>query len=118
MDPATGLASDEAGRDPDFHAPEVDPAKAAERRVEDPPRRRRQLRLRTLMLIIALMAVCMGVLLDPILAPLVVGVLGVFGIGLGVMAAAMGLGLLGFGLCAAGARTLGWLRRAGRWPDE
>ena len=118
MDAAPGLASDDAGRDPNFHAPEVGPAKAAGPRVGDPQRRRRQFRLRTVMLVIALAAVWMGVLLDPNVAPLVLVVLGAFGIGLGVMALAMGLGLLGFGLFAAGERTLGWLRRAVRWPDE
>ena len=37
---------------------------------------------------------------------------------LGLFGAAMGLGLLGFGLCAAGDRFVGWLRRGARWPEE
>src|SRR5262245_45278816 len=115
MDSATGLASDEAGRDPYFHAVDVTPAKAVGPRVDDPQRRRRQFRLRTVMLVIALVAVWIGVLLDANVAPLVLGLLGGFGIGLGVMAAAMVLGILGFGLFAASERVLGWLRRASRW---
>jgi hypothetical protein len=118
MDPATRLASDDAGRDPYFHAADVRAAKAAGPRVEDPQRHRRQFRLRTVMVVIALVAVWMGVLLDPNVAPLVLGLLGAFGISLGVMAAAMVLGILGFGVFAAGARVLGWLRRASRWPDS
>ena len=37
---------------------------------------------------------------------------------LAVVATAMGLGLLGFGLCTAGERAIGWLRRTARWPEE
>jgi hypothetical protein len=118
MDPATGLASDDAGRDRYFHAADVRAAKVVGPRVDDPQRRRRQFRLRTVMMVIALVAVWMGVLLDPNVAPLVLGLLGAFGIALGVMVAAMVLGILGFGLFAAGERVMGWLRRASRWPDE
>ena len=34
------------------------------------------------------------------------------------MGAAMGLGLVGFGLFAAVDRLLGVIRRASHWPDE
>jgi hypothetical protein len=70
------------------------------------------------MLAIALVAVSMGVLLDPNVAPLVWVLLGAFGIGLTVVGVAMVLGLLGFGLCTVGDRLIGWLCRAARWPDE
>jgi hypothetical protein len=60
----------------------------------------------------------MGVLLDPNVAPLVLMLLGALGIGLGVLAAGMALGILGFGLCAVGERVLGCLRRASSWPDD
>src|SRR5436309_1629416 len=98
---ATGLAGDDGGRDPYFHAAEVGPAKSSGPRVHDPQRRRRQFRTRTLMLVVALVAVWMGVLLDPNVCPLVLMLGAAFGLTLGLMVATMGLGLLGFGLFAA-----------------
>jgi fatty acid desaturase len=87
-------------------------------RLGDPQQRRRQFRMRTVMLVIALVAVWMGVLLDPHIGPLVLLLVGAIAIGTAVMGVAMALGLLGFGLVAAGGRLAGWLRRAARWPDE
>jgi hypothetical protein len=118
MDAATGLASDDAGSDPYFRAEDVGAAKAAGPRADDPQRRRRQFRLRTGMSAIALVALAMGILLDPNLAPLALMLLGAFGTGLGVLAAGMALGILGFGFCAAGERAVSWLRRAATWPDD
>jgi hypothetical protein len=80
--------------------------------------RRRRFRTRSLIMVIALTAVWMGVLLDPQVGPLVLLLSGAFGITLAVMGVAMVLGLLGFGLCSACGRALGWLRRASQWPDE
>jgi len=80
--------------------------------------RRQRFRIRSSMLVIALTAVWMGVLLDPRVSPLVLLLLGAFGIALAVMGVAMGLGLLGFGLCTACDWAVGWLRRASHWPDE
>jgi len=114
MDPATELADDDPGHDPYFAAADVGSAKRRTARAVDPERRRRQFRMRTLMLVIALVAVS----LDPNVGPLVLGVLAAFAMTLGLMGAAMGLGLLGFGLSMAGGRVIGWLRRASRWPDE
>jgi hypothetical protein len=118
MDAPTGLVSDDASGDPYFRAQDVGVAKAAGPRADDPQWRRRQFRLRTGMSAIALVAISMGILLDPNLAPLGLMLLGAFGVGLGVLAAGMTLGILGFGLCAAGERALGWLRRAASWPDS
>ena len=58
------------------------------------------------------------VLVDPNIGPLVLLALGAFGMTLGVMGAAMGLGLLDFGLFAAGDRIIGWFRRGSTWPDS
>ena len=80
--------------------------------------RRRQFRTRSLMLLIVLAAVWMGILLDPQVGPLVLLLVGAFGITLAVMGVAMGLGLLGFGLCTACDWMVAWLRRASRWPNE
>jgi hypothetical protein len=116
MNPAHGLAGDDAGGDPYFHAWDVGPDKAGPR-GGDPQRRRRQFRTRTLMLIVALAAVWMGVLLDPNVGPIVLMALAAFGLTLGLMGTAIVLGILGFGLCTAGGRAWGWLRSASRWPD-
>ena len=70
------------------------------------------------MMAVVLAAVWLGVLLDPQVGPLVAFLLGGFGVTLAVMGVAMGLGLLGFGLCAATDRLLGVIRRASHWPDE
>jgi hypothetical protein len=67
---------------------------------------------------IVVATVWLGILLDPQIGPVVMLLLGGFGIALAVLAAAMGLGLLGFGLFAAADRLLTMIRRASRWPDE
>src|SRR5262249_20675139 len=117
MNSYTGWTQSHGGSDPDFQA-EVGPPKTTDEPLPGVVLRRRQFRLRTLMLVIALAAVGMGLLLDPNIAPLTWLFLGAFGIALAVMALAMGLGLLGFGLCTVGDRFLGWLRRSARWPDS
>jgi hypothetical protein len=81
-------------------------------------RRRRQFRIRSIMLAVALVALWMWVLLDPFIGPLMLAVLMWIGGTLAVVAAAMGLGLLGFGVCTAGERMIGWLRRASSWPED
>jgi hypothetical protein len=118
MNVASERVGCDEGRDPYFHAADVGPAKSTGTGPPDPERRRRQFQTRTSILVVALAAVWIGVLLDPRLGPLVLMVLAVFGMTLGVVGAAMGLGLLGFGLFAAGDRVIGWLRNASRWPDE
>jgi hypothetical protein len=80
--------------------------------------RRRQFRRMSLILLIALIAVWLGVLVDPQIGLLMVYVMGAFGVALTVMAMAMGLGFLGFGIFAAGDRLAGWVRRASQWPEE
>ncbi len=80
--------------------------------------RRRRFRIRSLSLVVALAAVWMGVLLDPYVGPLVLLLMGAFGIALAVMGVGIALGLLGFGLCSACDRAVGWLRRSSQWPDE
>jgi hypothetical protein len=65
-----------------------------------------------------LVVVWVGVLIDPRIGPTVHFLLAAFGAVVGLFGAAMGLGLLGFGLCTAGDRVIGWLRRGARWPEE
>ena len=70
------------------------------------------------MLAVALVAVWLWVLLDPFIGALVLAVLMWIAGTLAFVATAMGLGLLGFGLCTAGERMIGWLRRAASWPED
>jgi hypothetical protein len=80
--------------------------------------RRARFRMRSLMIFVALAALCASVLGNAEIAPVVLLFLGLFAVALTVMGVAMGLGLLGFGFVAAGDQVIGWLRRAVRWPDE
>jgi hypothetical protein len=75
-------------------------------------------RTRSLVLLLALSAVWFAVLIDPRLGPLALYIAGAFLVALAVMATAMGLGLLGFGIFAAGDRLVSWVRRASQWPEE
>lgn len=115
MDTAARPTGYDPESDPYFQVSDVGPAK------EPAPasgRGRRAYRRRMAVLGAMLAVVWLGVLLDPRVGPLVLLVLAAFGAVLGLFAGAMGLGLLGFGLCAAGDRFIGWLRRGTRWPDE
>ncbi len=119
MNPATRPTDDDPGRDPYFRAEHVGPDKARSGgQAHRPERRRRRFRARTILLIAALVSAWSVVLVDPNIGPLVRFALGAFGMTLGVMGAAMGLGLLGFGLFAAGDRIIGWFRRGSTWPDS
>jgi hypothetical protein len=80
--------------------------------------RKHQFQTRTLMLAIMLAAVWMGLLVDPSIGPLVLLLSGAFALTLLVMAIAIGLGLVGFGVCSVCDRAIGWLRRTSQWPDE
>jgi hypothetical protein len=80
--------------------------------------RRRTFRPRSFILLIALAAVWLDVLIDPHIGPLTLYIMGAFGLALAVMAVAMGLGFLGFGIFAVSTRLAGWVRRASQWPEE
>ena len=70
------------------------------------------------MLAVALVAVWLWVLLDPFIGTLVLAVVMWIAGTVAFVAAAVGLGLLGFGLCTVGERMIGWLRRAASWPED
>ena len=80
-------------------------------------RRRRQYRVRTLSLAIPVAAVWIGMMLDPILGPMVAGVLGRLAVGAGIMLGAWLLGAFGLALLAVGDRALAWVRCVSRWPE-
>jgi hypothetical protein len=65
-----------------------------------------------------LAVLCVDCLFDPTLGPLILGLVAAVGMGLGVMAGAMALGTVGYGLFAAGDRVVTWLRRGTRWDDD
>ncbi len=65
-----------------------------------------------------LLALWLGLLLDPMVGPLLLGVLMSFGLTLVVIMGAMGLGIMGVGLFAAGDHVIAWLRQGTRWPEQ
>ncbi len=71
-----------------------------------------------MMLVVALVAVWLWILLDPVIGSLALQILAYYVATLVLVATAMGLGLVGFGLCTAGGRLIGWLRRRSSWPEE
>jgi hypothetical protein len=117
MDPTTRPAGDDAGHDPYFQVTDVGPAKASAATSGD-ARGRRPFRRRMAVLGAVLVVVWVGVLIDPRIGPTVLFLLAAFGAVVGLFGAAMGLGLLGFGLCTAGDRVIARLRRGARWPEE
>jgi hypothetical protein len=115
MDSATRPGEYSGSHDPYFQPMEVGPAKEPAPRGELGRRSYRR-RLGTLGGLLAI--VWLGVLIDPSLGPMLLGVAALFGAVLGLFAAAMALGLVGFGVCTAGDRFIAWLRRGARWPEE
>jgi hypothetical protein len=79
---------------------------------------RRQFRTRSLVLLIILAAVWLIVLVDPHIGPLALYVVGAFGVALAVMAVAMGLGFLGFGIFAVSDWLVRWIHRTSQWPEQ
>jgi hypothetical protein len=118
MSSADEQAGNDVSRDPYFTAGVVDPCKPSGPRLGESRWRSRRFRTRTMLIAVVLAAVWIRVLLDPHVELLVAFLLGGVGIALALMGAAMGLGLVGFGLFAAVDRLLGVFRRAAHWPDE
>jgi hypothetical protein len=81
-------------------------------------RDQRQFRMRSLILLITLAALWLELLVDAQIGPLVLYVVGAFGVALVVMAVAMALGFLGFGIFAVSDRLAGFFHRASNWPEE
>jgi hypothetical protein len=79
---------------------------------------RRRFGVRLWVLAVVLVLVWVSLLVDPHVGPLLLSLLGAFGVSLGVIGSAMGLGLLGFGVFAGIVRFARWLRGLSQWPDE
>lgn len=78
-------------------------------------RRRRQYRLSSLILVVALVAVGMGLLRMPGVGFLVLAILAGLGMTLGILLGAMALGWLGCGLFALFDRLVHWSRKEPEW---
>lgn len=92
---------------------EPDPAEDARR-----GRRRAGMRRRSVLMIVGLVALVAVLAADSGLLRVVVGFVAFPFLGLAIVAGAGLLGLVGYGLFAAGDRVVAAYRRAGRWPDE
>ncbi len=75
------------------------------------PRRPFQYRIRTLSVAVVVLAVWLGLALDPNTRPLVLGLFGVILFGVGFLLAAVVLGALGCGLFAVGETVARWIFR-------
>ena len=67
---------------------------------------------------LVLLAIWLGLLLDPMAGPLILCILMAFGLTLALIVGTMGLGIMGFGLFAAGDHVIAWLRQGSRWPEH
>ena len=80
-------------------------------------RQRSRPRVRIWVVSLVLLAFWLGLLLDPMVGPLILAVLMAFGLTLAVMVGTMGLGIMGCGLFAAGDHFIGWLRHGSRTTE-
>ena len=78
----------------------------------------RRFRVRIWVVSLVLLVLWLGLLLDPMVGPLILGVLIAFGLTLALIVGTMGLGIMGFGLFAAGDHVIAWLRQGSRWPEH
>jgi hypothetical protein len=106
--------------DPDFSSRQVVWRKSARGSRHDQEERHPYLRLQARIWVVSLvlLALLAGLLFDPMVGPLIVGVLMALGLTLVVLLGTMGLGIMGFGLFAAGEHVIAWLRQGTRWPDQ
>ena len=113
-----------------WHDPDFSPRQIAGRKSErgstsggswnDPggKQRSRRFRVRIWVVSLVLLAIWLGLLLDPMAGPLILGILMAFGLTLALIVGTMGLGIMGFGLFAAGDHVIAWLRQGSRWPEH
>jgi hypothetical protein len=60
----------------------------------------------------------LGLLLDPMVGPLLLALLAAFTFTLSIVLGAMGLGMAGMVIHSGSVRLLSWIQRKARWPDE
>jgi hypothetical protein len=125
MDQEPARAFPDPWHDPDFSSRQVVGRKSEldlTSRGSWPDQERRQrsrrFRVRIWAVSLVLLALWVGLLLDPMVGPLLLAVLMAFGLTLAVMVGTIALGMMGFGLFAAGDHIIAWLRQGTRWPEQ
>lgn len=112
-----------------WHDPDFSPRQIAGRKSErgstsggswydQGGRQRSRPRVRIWVVSLVLLAIWLGLLLDPMAGPLILCILMAFGLTLALIVGTMGLGIMGFGLFAAGDHVIAWLRQGSRWPEH
>ncbi|MGO8898313.1 MAG: hypothetical protein ACLQU5_08170 [Isosphaeraceae bacterium] len=125
MDQEPARAFPDPWHDPDFsprqivgHKPERGSTAGGSWNDQGGRQRSGRLQVRTWVVSLVLLALWPGLLLDPMVGPLILGVLMAFGLTLALIVGTMGLGIMGFGLFAAGDHVIAWLRQGSRWPEH
>jgi len=125
MDQESASAFPDPGHDPDFSPRQVVGRKSERGSIsggswndQGGRQRSRRFRVRTWVVSLVLLALWLGLLLDPMVGPLILGVLMAIGLTLALIVGTMGLGIMGFGLFAAGDHVIAWLRQGSRWPEH
>jgi len=125
MDQEPARAFPDPWHDPDFSPRQVVGRKSERGSASGGPwndqggrQRSRRFRVRIWVVSLVLLAIWLGLLLDPMVGPLILGILMAFGLTLALIVGTMGLGIMGFGLFAAGDHVIAWLRQGSRWPEH
>ena|SRR5271157_4699785 len=125
MDQEPARAFPDPWHDPDFsphqiveHKPERGSTSGDSWSDQTGGQRSRWLRVRIRVVSLVLLALLLGLLLDSMVGLLLLAVLMALGLTLAVIVGAMGLGIMGCGLFAAGDHVIAWLRQGSRWPEQ
>jgi hypothetical protein len=68
--------------------------------------------------VLLLVMVWLCLVFDPLVGPLLLGIMASIALTLGLMIGAMALGTMGFGLFAIGDRFIAWCQQSRKWPSE
>jgi len=125
MDQESASAFPDLRHDPDFSPRQVvgrksehDLTSGGSWHDQEGRQRSRRFQVRIWVVSLVLLALWPELLLDPMVGPLILGVLMAFGLTLALIVGTMGLGIMGFGLFAAGDHVIAWLRQGSRWPEH
>ncbi len=125
MDQESASAFPDLRHDPDFSPRQVvgrksehDLTSGGSWHDREGRQRSRRFQVRSWVVSLVLLTLWVGLLLDPMVGPLLLAVLMAFELTLAVMVGTMALGIMGFGLFAAGDHVIAWLRQGTRWPEQ